>query len=481
MRGGAANPRGMSVRAKLLLLSAAPVLVTSGLLLALFTWSQWITSSSYEEALAWQRHANALEGLDAAARFYVDAISDQFSHDPSPHEAESRETFDRARSLALSLSRKFSAEEQAEHEKLDAQLAALIEVGDRVGRDRARLDALMAKYRNEIEQEIRRFVEEEMAGSARAREDAHHASRLVRLGGVAFALLAVLTAVIASVVAIRGFGGRVARLEKAAARVAAGDLETAAPVSSGDELGSLARSLNSMIEALRRQRTRQLGFLAAVAHDIRNPLAVMRLSADALLQATAPPPEPVVRRSFELVGRQIGRLQRMADDLVDAASIEAGQLKLELGAADVSPVARDVTELLAGSSPRHVVHLSVPAEPVVIVCDPTRIFQVLHNLVNNAIKYSPGGGTVDVTVTPGVDEVVLSVADTGLGIDPTMFDVIFEPFRRVSPNGSGARGVGLGLWICRRIVVAHGGRIEVASELGRGSKFEVYLPRQPRT
>ena len=204
----------------------------------------------------------------------------------------------------------------------------------------------------------------------------------------------------------------------------------------------------------------------------------MRLSTEMLLKATDLPPEPILRRSLALVDRQIERLARLADDLLDATSIEAGELKLTPRACDLAAVARDVIELYARTSPRHELRLSVPAEPVVVVCDPTRVAQVLENLVTNAIKYSPAGGTVDVTLSAGAEEVVISVADSGLGIEPGMAEAIFEPFRRVSPSKDVVPGVGLGLSICRRIVVAHGGRIDVVSELGQGSRFQVHLPRQ---
>jgi signal transduction histidine kinase len=468
----------MSVRRKLLLLTAAPVFITSGLLLALFLWGHEITSSAYDDAMAWKRHAMALQNLNWAARFYFDSVADgTVQGDRVPHDAESSAALARARAESLALSRQFSPAEQAADQHLDARLGELVAEGARVGKDPERLSALSAKYRDAISEEIRHRSDEEEEGSARAIRAANDLSHTVRIGGFAVALLALLTAAGASMATVRGFAGRIASLEEAAARVAAGQLEGEVPVTSGDELGRLAGSLNTMLDALRRQRTRQLGFLAAVAHDLKNPLAAMRLCTETLLQATRLPPEPILRKSLSIIGRQIERLGRMANDLLDATSIEAGELKLTTSACDLTALARDVIELHAGTSPLHELRLSAPADPVVAVCDPTRIAQVLDNLVNNAIKYSPAGGTVDVSLAAGAKEVVVSVADTGPGIEPGMSDAIFEPFRRVSPSKDVLPGVGLGLATSRRIVVAHGGSIDVVSKLGQGTEFRVHLPR----
>jgi len=466
------------VRKKLLLLSSAPVFVTGGLLLALFLWGNERNSRAYEDAVAWERHAMALQNLDWAARLYFDSVADRISQDPLPHGPESREALARARAEALWLSGRFSLAEQRAEERLDAHLIEFVQEGELVGKDWGRLNALAATYRDSIKEEIRHRVEEEEEGSARAIREADNLSRTMRVDGFAVALLVLLTAVGASVVAVRGFGRRVASLEKAAARVVAGHLDGDVPVTSGDELGRLTGSLNAMLEALRRQRTTQLGFLAAVAHDLRNPLGAIRLSTQMLLKATGLPPEPILRKSLTLINRQLERLGRMADDLLDATSIEAGELKLTPRACDLAAVAREVIELYAGTSSRHELRLSVPTEPVVVVCDPTRVAQVLENLVGNAIKYSPAGGAVDVTLAAGAEEVVVSVGDTGPGIEPGMLEAIFEPFRRVSPSKDVLPGIGLGLSICRRIVVAHGGRIDVVSKPGQGTTFQVHLPRQ---
>lgn len=477
MSGAAEQPRATSIRTRLLVVAAAPVLVTGAILSGLFLWGHTVQVRAYEEALAWARHTKALRDLDWAARFYVDSVADKTVADPFTHEAESRQALTRARAEAEALAPRFSAEDQAGQARLDQQLNELVEAGQRVGSDRGRLAALQTRYRDHVDRTIRRRIEEEAAGSARALQAAKDLSRDVRFGGLAVAFVALLAAVTASVVGVRRFGQRVAALERAAARVAAGDLEQEVPATSSDELGRLAGSLNSMVDALRRQRTRQLGFLAAVAHDLRNPLAAMRYTTETLLQPGGLPAEPTLRKSLGLIDRQVDRLARMANDLVDAASIEAGQLDLRALPCDLTALARDVVDLYAGTAPVHQLTLSAPAEPVMVTCDPTRIAQVLDNLVSNAIKYSPEGGPVNVAVAADANEVVVSVADTGMGIPAGAAEVIFEPFRRGVASRAAISGLGLGLWICRRVAVAHRGSLTVASEPGLGARFELRVPR----
>jgi two-component system, OmpR family, sensor histidine kinase MtrB len=120
----------------------------------------------------------------------------------------------------------------------------------------------------------------------------------------------------------------------------------------------------------------------------------------------------------------------------------------------------------------------VPDLPVVVRGDPTRLTQVVTNLLSNAIKYSPRGGRVRVQLARAQDEVMLSVSDEGVGIPPDEYERIFEPFRRSKGSSAEIPGIGLGLSVSRRIVRAHGGDIEVVSQIGAGSTFRVRLPPQ---
>jgi signal transduction histidine kinase len=138
----------------------------------------------------------------------------------------------------------------------------------------------------------------------------------------------------------------------------------------------------------------------------------------------------------------------------------------------------DVVELHRPSSQQHQLELSVPDLPVSVRGDPTRLTQVLTNLLSNAIKYSPRGGFVRVLLAQSQEEVTISVSDEGVGIAPDEYEHIFEPFRRSKGSSAGIPGIGLGLSVSRRIVRAHGGDIEVVSQVGVGSTFRVRIPTQ---
>jgi signal transduction histidine kinase len=258
--------------------------------------------------------------------------------------------------------------------------------------------------------------------------------------------------------------------------------EGAAPVREvgAAELRTLAHGFNEMTSTIARQRTQQLTFLAGVAHDLRNPLTALRLSSDAVAPGRPLPGEDRIRQSFARVQRQVDRLERMVSDFLDAARIEAGNLELQLEDCDLREVLRAAVELFAPTAPSHRFVTDVPAEPVCVSCDPDRIEQVLNNLVSNAIKYSPRGGAVRVSISRAGDAVQLSVTDAGIGITPEDLEHVFEPFRRAHASGEGIAGVGLGLFTAKRIVQAHGGRLTATSVPGSGSTFTLELPVSER-
>jgi signal transduction histidine kinase len=245
------------------------------------------------------------------------------------------------------------------------------------------------------------------------------------------------------------------------------------------EVCEMAARFNAMASALAAQRDIQMAFLAGVAHDLRNPLSVLATSL-AMVRPDRPlPPEPRLRRIVEVLGRQLGRMDRMVGDFLDMAKIEAGKLELLLGACDARTLVREVAEMFEGTSPRHQVRITLPGEEIPIRCDPLRMEQVLTNLVSNAIKYSPDGGVVAVTLAREEDEAVIVVEDQGIGMSEDEQRILFEPFSRQGAAKEVVPGLGLGLFVVKRIILAHGGKIEVESAKGRGSTFRVRLAIAP--
>lgn len=257
-------------------------------------------------------------------------------------------------------------------------------------------------------------------------------------------------------------------------KFARGDRRARATESGPAELLALARRFNEMAADLAQQRESQMAFLGAVAHDIRNPLGALKLSMVAL-QRGAPSPDRV-DHFFGVMARQITRIERMLGDLMDTAKIEAGKLSLQLAANDLRELVRAAAELYETSSPLHTLALELPPEPIVVLCDAVRIEQVLGNLLSNAVKYSPQGGAVAVTLSRRGQEAVLSGSDNGLGLTQQDAQKLFEPFRRLVTADSGIPGVGLGLFVVRQIICAHGGEIEVDGKPGSGTTFRLRLP-----
>ncbi len=238
------------------------------------------------------------------------------------------------------------------------------------------------------------------------------------------------------------------------------------------EINELGQRFNEMADALAQQRERQLAFLAGIAHDLRNPLSALKYGLQAIANEQS---ETRRNRAHAMLDRQVDRLSRMIEDLLDATRIEAGCLELRRETFDLRDAVEDMIRLYAPTSPDHTIRADMPSEPVRIDGDSLRIEQVVSNLLSNAIKFSPRGGEIVISVATADSHVTLAVADSGIGIRPEDREAIFLPFRRLCAEI--APGAGLGLSVVRRIVEAHGGSITVESTPERGSTFTVKLPR----
>ena len=309
----------------------------------------------------------------------------------------------------------------------------------------------------------------------------------------AVALFALALSVLVSAGLARRFTTPLLRLTDAARGLAEGDLTQRVPpdeVRAGtSEIAELAVQFNTMadrleesVEIIRRDRDRSRDFLADVSHELRTPLAALRTFNELLREGAADDPE--ARAEFlESSGQQIERLDWLAQNLLELSKLDSGLVLLDLRPDDLRAAVESAVEQTSGAALRRGVDvaLQLPDRPVRIRHDPQRIGQVVGNLVANAVKFTPRGGhvTVDVTGTP--DGARIDVADTGVGIDAAELPHIFERFYRGSrANEARSSGSGLGLAIVRSIVDMHGGTVEVESRVGRGSRFTVTLPRDPR-
>jgi signal transduction histidine kinase len=313
-------------------------------------------------------------------------------------------------------------------------------------------------------------------------------SLLAAVGIVAFGL----AIVVAAGMALR-FTTPLRRLTEASRSLAEGDLakriERADARAGPTELSELALQFNTMADRLeesvtiiRRDRDRSRDFLADVSHELRTPIAAL-LTFNELLtdQAGA---DPAARVEFLESSRvQLERLDWLAQNLLELSKLDSGLVLLDLRPDDLRAAVESAVEQAMPAAKRRGValNLTLPDAPLRIRHDPQRVGQVVTNLVGNAIKFTPSGGSVTVEVLPHHAGARIEVSDTGVGIDATELPRIFDRFYRGSrANEARASGSGLGLAIVRSIVDMHRGTVIVDSRLGSGTRFSVFLPRDPR-
>jgi two-component system phosphate regulon sensor histidine kinase PhoR len=245
----------------------------------------------------------------------------------------------------------------------------------------------------------------------------------------------------------------------------------------------MADRLAEGVELIRRDRDRSRDFLADVSHELRTPLAALRTFNQLLMEGAADDPD--ARTEFlESSQGQIERLDWLAQNLLELSKLDSGLVLLDLRPDDLRAAVESATHQHDALAERRGVdvQLDLPSRPIRIRHDPPRIGQVVANLVGNAVKFTPRGGTVRVSVEPTADGARIDVVDTGVGIDPSELPHIFERFYRGSrANEARGSGSGLGLAIVRSIVDIHGGSVSVESGAGSGSRFTVHLPQDPRS
>lgn len=232
------------------------------------------------------------------------------------------------------------------------------------------------------------------------------------------------------------------------------------------------------VEALETEGRRVAEFIAMLSHELRNPLAPIA-NAIALLKGQVAQ-QPQAARCVEMLERQTGHLTRLVDDLLDVSRITRGKVRLEPTALELGALVRAAVEAASATvaAHGHALALHGAPRPLPVCGDPTRLTQVVVNLLNNAAKYTPHGGRIDVTLDAAGEVAVLQVADNGIGMDAELLQRAFDPFvQGVRTLERADGGLGIGLTLVKNIVELHGGAVTVASPgPGRGTTFTLTLP-----
>jgi signal transduction histidine kinase len=285
------------------------------------------------------------------------------------------------------------------------------------------------------------------------------------------AVAVVGAAVVATFIAYRRLAGPVSELLDGAERIGGGDYEARVRPSGPRAVRTLGRAFNEMAGRLDASENARRRFLADVTHELRTPLTVLQAEVEAQLDGIHPRDDA----HLTMLRDQTRTLDRLVEDLRTLALGDAGRLTLHPESMSALAIAADAVAAIAASAAGRDITVTVEGTDVEFDADPVRLTQVLTNLLTNAVRHTPRGGSVIVTVGAGPDEVVFSVADTGPGIagDP---ERVFDRFARAADSG----GSGLGLTIARQLVEGHGGTLVAANDPNGGARFTASLPRRQR-
>ena len=298
------------------------------------------------------------------------------------------------------------------------------------------------------------------------------------LTGILIAAL-LLGAVLGVTLAVN-VGTPVQQVTNAVYALANGESSEALPEMGAEETRRLSRAVNTLFERLHSLEAARKRLLANLIHEIGRPLGALRMGIEALSHGANRDPQ-FYDELLSGMDQETARLQRLLEDLSHLHEQALGVLELDRQPLDMITWLPGMLNPWQQAALQKRLHweLKLPESLPVVQADPVRLGQVVGNLVSNAIKFTPGGGTITIEAGEDGQQIWIRVGDTGPGIPPDAQEKMFEPFVRGGQGRRFPQGMGLGLSIARELAEAHGGRLELESEAGLGSSFTVWLPLQP--
>jgi heavy metal sensor kinase len=266
------------------------------------------------------------------------------------------------------------------------------------------------------------------------------------------------------------------KMVRTARDISASDLRKRIPVTTGDELGRLASTLNQMIEGLEGSFNRQRHFAADISHELRTPLSV--IEAEATLALSEDREKDEYKRSMEAINEEATHMVKIIEKLLFLVRSDASKEPLNLQEVNLKEFTTELsTDIAVLTEDKGIKFTLGPMEEITVRSDRVKLRQLFNNLLDNAIRYTPPSGEITISTISKNKMAVIAISDTGQGIPAEHIPHIFERFYRVDSSRSHVGGgTGLGLAIVKSIVEAHGGKIEVESEVGKGTIFRIFLP-----
>ncbi len=281
-------------------------------------------------------------------------------------------------------------------------------------------------------------------------------------------LIVGVVAILLSVLFSKKLTNPIKNLDSATEAIMEGNLKRRVAVSGNDEIGRLSETFNKMAQKLELQESLRRKLISNVAHELRTPLGAMRSEMEGIMDNIVPLDQKQIQSLYE----ETGRLKHILEGIEDLAQAEASSVTLEKQLVELKPFLTHIVERFSRLSRDKGISIELEcADTIMINADPEKLSQVVINLLSNALKATEAGGYVRVKAGRIASEVFMEVKDTGIGIKQEDLPFIFERFYKVSEGG-----LGLGLTIVKELIEAHGGRIEVKSEFGKGSAFTVFIP-----